>query len=190
MLLIAIGVFFLGRWLIKKRPFEKVDLWRRILHVGIALFIFELISVEIRDGFDQALYALDLSFAKAQRLENMKQLLMSLAWILYSFSLLIIGMWRKVQTMRLLAISLLGLSILKIFIIDLAFLDTLYRIFSFMVLGLILLGIRMCMENIKIGLNETAKGNQEIPGMLLVTKRHSQHPPSIVISKWGDVLKK
>lgn len=142
MLLIAIGAFMLGRWLKGTQFIKNVKLWSMILHLGISLLLFELISVEIRDGFAKALFLLNSNGGEeALRIENMKQLTISLAWILYSFILMVIGIWRKIKATRILAFSLFGLSILKIFIFDLAFLDTLYRIFSFMVLGFILLGV-------------------------------------------------
>lgn len=141
-LLIAIGGVMLGKWLNHIPLMKRVKLWSMILHLGIALILFELISVEIRDGFAKTLFLLSpRGGEEILQIENMKQLTISLAWILYSFILMVLGIWRKTKTMRILAFSLFGLSILKIFIFDLAFLDTLYRIFSFMVLGFILLGV-------------------------------------------------
>ena len=52
---------------------------------------------------------------------------------------MIIGLWKRSQTLRFSAIFIFGISVLKIFIYDLSFLDTLYRIISFFILGVILL---------------------------------------------------
>jgi uncharacterized membrane protein len=78
-------------------------------------------------------------FRELNRLRNLRHLLLSGSWLLYSIILLILGFWRRITRLRIIAIFLLGVSILKIFIYDLSFLETLYRIFSFIGLGLILL---------------------------------------------------
>jgi len=75
------------------------------------------------------------------RLQNMKQLSLSGVWLLSSILIMLAGLWRRVRNLRLVATALFGFTILKIFIYDLSFLQTLYRIFSFMGLGVILLGV-------------------------------------------------
>jgi uncharacterized membrane protein len=116
-----------------------------ILRIGILLAIFILLTGETRDYFtlqkthysySQGAAAID----ELNRLENMKQLLLSGMWLLYSVVLMTFGIWRRMQSLRIAAIVLYGITILKIFLYDLSGLDTLYRIFSFMGLGLILLG--------------------------------------------------
>jgi len=71
----------------------------------------------------------------------MKQLSLSGVWLLSSILIMLAGLWRRVRNLRLVATALFGFTILKIFIYDLSFLQTLYRIFSFMGLGVILLGV-------------------------------------------------
>ena len=69
----------------------------------------------------------------------MKQLSLSVLWLLYGIALMIAGIWRRTRGLRMMAIIILGVAILKIFVYDLSFLQTLYRIFSFIGLGVTLL---------------------------------------------------
>jgi uncharacterized membrane protein len=69
------------------------------------------------------------------------QLGISLTWVLCGTLLLIAGIIKKYQLLRILAFGLLGLTILKVFLLDLQFLPTSYRILSFLGLGLALIGI-------------------------------------------------
>jgi len=77
--------------------------------------------------------------AEISRLKNLQQLTLSGVWLFYSVILMVTGIWRRLQGLRIMAIALFGLAILKIFIYDLSFLERLYRIFSFIGLGVILL---------------------------------------------------
>jgi uncharacterized membrane protein len=61
-----------------------------------------------------------------------------------------VGIIRQAKGPRFFAIGLFGLTILKIFIFDLTFLETLYRIFSFIGLGLILLGVSYIYQRYKV----------------------------------------
>jgi uncharacterized membrane protein len=81
--------------------------------------------------------------------ENIKQLSISGLWLVYSIVVMTIGILRGARGPRFFAIGVFGLSVLKIFIVDLSFLDTLYRIFSFIGLGLILLGVSYIYQKYK-----------------------------------------
>lgn len=82
-------------------------------------------------------------------LENIKQLMLSGAWLAFSISLMAYGIIGRERTLRVLAIVLFGIAILKIFVYDLSFLETLYRIFSFIGLGLILLVVSYLYQRYK-----------------------------------------
>jgi hypothetical protein len=69
------------------------------------------------------------------------QMGISLVWTLCGVLLLIAGIVRQFQPIRLLALGLFGLMVTKVFLFDLGFLDTSYRILSFGGLGLALIGI-------------------------------------------------
>ena len=100
-----------------------------VLQVTISLFIFELVTAETRDLFTNK---------PTLSSTNMRAMMLSVAWLVYSFLLISFGFWRRAQTIRLVAISLFGITILKVFFSDLSFLRQPYRMFSFGGLALIL----------------------------------------------------
>lgn len=117
------------------------------IQAGIVLVFLVVITGETWDYFARGIYRLALLAGavniaeEMSRLQNLRQLFLSAAWLGFSIILMGIGIWRRARVVRMEAIVLFGVSILKIFIYDLSFLDTLYRIFSFVGLGVILLAV-------------------------------------------------
>jgi uncharacterized membrane protein len=117
------------------------------LQAGIVLLFLVLITGETWDYYERGIYRLTLvagsvNFSEEMaRLQNLRQLLLSVGWLVYSIILMALGIWKRSRIVRIEAIVLFGVSILKIFIYDLSFLDTLYRTFSFVGLGVILLAV-------------------------------------------------
>jgi uncharacterized membrane protein len=112
-----------------------------------------LLTGETRDFFEKKLELLGPlqgnMAPSASDLENMKQLSLSGVWLLYSISLMGVGIWRRLRSIRVIAFVLFGVTILKIFIYDLSFLETLYRIFSFIGLGVVLLIVSYLYQHYK-----------------------------------------
>ena len=126
----TIGLLILHGMLAKREEaFEWIRGMRGALQVFISLFVFELVTAETRD-----LFANKPSLSSA----NMRAMVLSVAWLVYSFLLISLGFWRRLQTIRLVAIALFGIAILKVFLSDLSFLQQPYRMFSFAGLALIL----------------------------------------------------
>lgn len=145
---VLLGVSFQLRHHESNAPWAKSI--RVILPLLASLVLFELFTVETRDYFQQALERLPSGDTEASRsLFNMQQLAISGVWLLYSITLMAVGIRRRLRSLRILAMGLFGLTILKIFIFDLSFLDTLYRIFSFIGLGLILLAVSYIYQRYK-----------------------------------------
>lgn len=67
--------------------------------------------------------------------------LISVIWGVQGTLILLAGFGFKKRILRLIGMVILLLTILRLFIIDLSFLETIYRIISFIVLGVILMGI-------------------------------------------------
>ena len=67
------------------------------------------------------------------------QPLMSALWALAGVALVVAGLLRDAQPLRLAGLALLGAAAAKVFLADLATLDALYRVGSFLALGLLLL---------------------------------------------------
>lgn len=132
-----------GVWLHARALDYQQQHMPRLWYTLCALLIFELITVEVRDVFGREILAATIQNAWATRLQlqNLQQLAISSGWLIYASVLIGLGFWRRVPALRMGAILLAGITVIKIFIYDLAFLETLYRIFSFISLGLILLGV-------------------------------------------------
>jgi hypothetical protein len=123
--------------------------YRYAMHVLVVALTLVLITGEIRDYFEKAV-AGGGNAETVREMENLKQLFLSSAWLVYSILLMAYGIWRRTRLLRIMAIALFGVAILKIFIYDLSFLDTLYRIFSFLGLGVILLAVSYLYQRYRV----------------------------------------
>jgi uncharacterized membrane protein len=179
---LALMVVFTGllviAWWLRTTPIEGrySKYMGTALRIGILLSLFVLLTGETHDYFDHQIAGIPAvhnpdaidEFTRheeaVRRIEDMKQLVLSGVWLLYSIVLMVLGIARRMQSLRLAAIILYGITILKIFLYDLSDLDTLYRIFSFIGLGLILLGSSYLYQRYKdIILGETPPAENAEP---------------------------
>ena len=84
------------------------------------------------------------------------QMGMSLVWTVFGVILLVGGIIRRYQPIRLMALGLLGITALKVFLLDLGYLATPYRILSFGGLGLALIGISWLYSRFGVGRERSA----------------------------------
>jgi uncharacterized membrane protein len=68
---------------------------------------------------------------------------LSVLWTLYAALALAWGFLRVRPAVRYAALALFGLTVFKVFLVDMAAVKTAYRILSFLVLGLVLLGVSL-----------------------------------------------
>lgn len=126
-----------------------------VLRYSWCLILLALLTVETVDYFEKIIFSLQSdssrlgAYEAINRLHNLKQLTLSGTWLFFSIVLMAVGLWRRIQGLRLAAIALFGITILKVFLYDLSFLDTLYRIFSFISLGIILLTVSFLYQKYK-----------------------------------------
>jgi uncharacterized membrane protein len=152
-LLVLVGVSVAHTRLLQRT--EGLRLAIGTLQVVVAALVFVLLTGETRDYFEFAAFTARRTLDKLNlpaeliRIANLRQLSLSAVWLLYSIVLMVTGIWRRVRGIRVISIVLFGFTILKIFIYDLSFLETLYRIFSFIGLGLILLGVSYLYQRYK-----------------------------------------
>jgi uncharacterized membrane protein len=97
-----------------------------------------LLTTEIEHHFEIQ-YGQAKMYELRRTINSQKQLSVSALWALYSILLVAVGIARRYQIIRLLAIILFGLTILKVFLVDLSELEKIYRIVCFIGLGVILL---------------------------------------------------
>jgi uncharacterized membrane protein len=88
------------------------------------ILAFLLLNIEIADYFSEPGSTLTFQFSG----NFARDMTYSIAWALFAFILLVIGIWRKLRGARYSAIGLLSVTILKLFLHDLAQLNQLYRI--------------------------------------------------------------
>jgi uncharacterized membrane protein len=152
------------RWLSANRQsYDWVKDVLDILQVTIVLLLLDLITGETRDIFKRTLFSLQSQASDSEvaaqitQLKNLQQLTLSGVWLFYSVALMVTGIWRRLQGLRIIAIALFGITILKIFIYDLSFLERLYRIFSFIGLGVILLAVSYLYQRYKAVIFDSTK---------------------------------
>lgn len=122
---------------------------RQALQIGMIALSLIIVTGETRDVFEQQIIGTQNTGESLHNLNNLKQLCLSGVWLIYSLVLMLLGFWRSLRRMRIIAFVLFGFTILKIFIYDLSYLETLYRIYSFIGLGLILLGVSYAYQRYK-----------------------------------------
>lgn len=94
-----------------------------------------LLSVEFTDYFESIAYKARFISRYAENLS------LSVIWSSYAAVLISAGIIRKMKILRILGIMLMCIAIVKVFFFDLSELQTIYRIVSFVILGILLLGI-------------------------------------------------
>jgi uncharacterized membrane protein len=113
--------------------------------LGLVL-VFWLINVEIIDFFSPGPY---FEFRAERQLK--RDLAMSVAWGLYAMLLLMLGAWRRLKALRLLALGFLCLTVTKVFLYDLSALEGLYRILSLVGLGVSLILVSLLYQRLESG---------------------------------------
>ncbi len=124
-------------WVIlAKREFFSLGKEKLYGYAGafILLFVFTWLSLNVRFFF----HAPDLSTGVTTNAETYAY---SAAWLLLGIALLIAGVWRKDKMIRYASLAIMILTVAKVFLHDASELEGLYRVFSFLGLGLSLLGL-------------------------------------------------
>ena len=113
--------------------------------IGIAvlalLLLFGYVTLEVRHVFNGPYIGI------FQRSSGAEQWAYSAAWLMLGIALLAYGIWRSSLEARLASAALVFLSVGKVFLFDLNGLTGLWRALSFIVLGLVLIGIGLVYQN-------------------------------------------
>ncbi len=158
MLFVIIALLVQEQWLLREQEeFTWTTLLAPLIQIVAGVLLFELVSVETRDLFQQATSGLLADGADAAQhrlhiLANMRQLAISLGWLLYSIGVMAYGLWRRLFHLRVIAFLVFGIVIVKVFFFDLAFLDTLYRCCSFLGLAVILFAVSYLFQRYRTAL--------------------------------------
>jgi len=115
---------------------------------ALLLFALSLHWIWYQNGFARAArQARD--FAEVARVDWRTQVGLSLLWTLYAAAALAWGFVRGTPVVRYGALGLFGLTVVKVFLADLAAVSTVYRVVSFLVLGIVLLGVSALYQKIQ-----------------------------------------
>ncbi len=132
---ITIGCVFLGGWLFRPPRASKFERTSPTLLYSLgAILTFLLLNIEIADYFSIG-PTLTFSFTG----NFARDMTYSIAWALYAFALLLIGMRKHTRWVRYSGVALLVVTLAKLFLHDLSNLSQLYRIGAFIGVAIILI---------------------------------------------------
>ncbi|MBN1442049.1 MAG: DUF2339 domain-containing protein [Planctomycetes bacterium] len=121
------GIFAVARALAPRAPRARVCLEIYAHVLAVLLLSFEIFGV------------LGLREWSESR-EWIRTALVSVAWTLYAFVVLSLGVWRARAAWRWFALGLLVVTIAKVFFVDASQVEQIWRVVSFAVLGTLLMG--------------------------------------------------
>ena len=119
-----------GGWLARSTASAKAPVWGRCLSGAAGLTLLFVLSV-------------DWTRYQGRGARRTTQVGLSVLWTLLAAAALGWGFIRSRPPVRYAALALLGLTVFKVFLVDLAAVRTAYRILSFLVLGVVLLGVSL-----------------------------------------------
>jgi uncharacterized membrane protein len=132
---ITIACLFVGGWLFRSprtSAFERTS--PTLLYSLGAILTFLLLNIEIADYFSIG-PTLTFSFTG----NFARDMTYSIAWALYAFGLLLVGMRQRTGWVRYSGVALLVVTLAKLFLHDLSSLNQLYRIGAFIGVAIILI---------------------------------------------------
>ena len=123
------------------------------LFIGANLLVLFFLTTEISGSFEAA-YHRASDYQLKRDIRSRMQLSISALWGFYSIVLVTVGILRRLQPLRLLAILLFAATILKVFFVDLGEMEKVYRIIASIGLGVILLAVSMMYQRYRTQINE------------------------------------
>lgn len=139
----------LSGWIPHADQMRKLSAGLSLAALAVLLFLFTAEAWNEFDRLKESARSSGADWQQINRLVDLQQLTLSGVWLVFSIILMVLGIWKRVRLLRVVAFVLFGITILKIFIYDLSFLETLYRIFSFIGLGVILLAVSYLYQRYK-----------------------------------------
>jgi uncharacterized membrane protein len=150
--MIAVACFALGCFFVREIAAGFGEGERNMfaaLSIAANAYALIALSLEISDYFGHA-HGLAIERWLAQ------QLGLSILWTIYATVLILTGMARRVAILRWQALTLFAIVVAKVFFFDLSTLSRFYRIVSFLVLGVLLLGVSFLYQKRSLAHKEKA----------------------------------
>jgi len=137
-----------------REKLEDIERWLTGgLFIGANLLVLFFLTTEISSSFEAAYYR-ESDYQVKRDIRSRMQLSISALWGFYSIVLVTVGILRRLQSLRLLAILLFAATILKVFFVDLGEMEKIYRIIASIGLGVILLVVSMMYQKYRTQINE------------------------------------
>jgi uncharacterized membrane protein len=137
-----------------REKLEDLERWLNGgLFIGANLLVLFFLTTEISGSFEAAYYRAS-DYQLKRDIRSRMQLSISALWGFYSIVLVTVGILRRLQPLRLLAILLFAATILKVFFVDLSEMEKIYRIIASIGLGVILLAVSMMYQRYRTQINE------------------------------------
>jgi uncharacterized membrane protein len=134
-LLLAYGLPILLTWRAAVAFSQEGKLqWSRYAHGFMLLLAFILVSMNVRQVFHG-------TYLNGNEASNAEIYTYSVVWLLFGIALLFFGTLKKDKMIRLISLAVMIFVAGKVFLFDASELEGLFRVFSFLALGLSLLGI-------------------------------------------------
>ncbi|WP_343605801.1 DUF2339 domain-containing protein [Fluviicola sp.] len=130
------------------RYWNSFNLAHYVLFAGVVLSILVLRNYQTRENWTRAmsllliLWMLSLELVLWSLVSGFGagyKILLSLLWVSFAVSMIVIGIKKKEPIMRVTAMVILGMTILKLFFYDLSTLSTIYKTIVFIAIGGLLL---------------------------------------------------
>jgi uncharacterized membrane protein len=151
--LAGFAILIAALWLVVRtyarsgQNFEEAQIARPVVTVAANLLAIVALSAQAAGYYEAKIFDAVIhtsasgvnGFEGQRNLELAKQLSLSVVWGLYACGLFVAARVRRLPLLRVMALVLLSLTTLKVFLVDLSSLERGYRIFSFIMLGAILL---------------------------------------------------
>ncbi len=145
---VAIAVLGAVAWYGSRRKDEAAQTVAAISVVALNLLALIALSREVADYYSREMTSLrpqgqwnPSEWADWHHLKIARDFTFSALWMAYGAMLMVVGFWRRSAFVRWQALVLIAFTIGKVFLYDVSELDRGYRIVSFIVLGVLLLGI-------------------------------------------------
>jgi uncharacterized membrane protein len=160
---VAIIVLALLIWFSRRRGDEVGEQVALVSSVALNALALWALSLEVRDFYDgqmiRASKVLGYDWRASHEIGIARDFTYSALWMAYGGMLMVIGLWKRSAFVRWQALLLIAATILKVFIYDVSSLDKGYRVVSFLVLGVLLLGISFVYQRDWLKLSKAAAQN-------------------------------
>lgn len=155
---VAIAVLAGVVWHARKRGAHR--LWTAIPVVAINLLALTALTNEVSDFFSQKMTS--GLWVEIHNLVLARDFTYSALWMVYGAGLLVVGFRQRSAFLRWQALILIAVTVVKVFVYDVSELEKGYRILSFIILGVLLLGVSFVYQ--KDWLKLSAKGGEDAKG--------------------------